>query len=92
MLTALIRRRILASVVDEMSEALSMDLAPPTIRNVVVPVGVTVLLRLHNPSRSWTGTVSPSLYGFTMAPCMDSLLCYKLIRWPKSILQDSPKI
>ena len=27
-----------------------------------------------------------------IAPCVDSLLCYRLIRRPKSILQDSPKI
>jgi hypothetical protein len=29
---------------------------------------------------------------FTIVPCVDSLLCYRLIRRPKSILQDSPKI
>jgi hypothetical protein len=64
----------------------------PAIRIVVVPVGVTVLLGLHNPPCCWTGTVGPSLPGFTIAPCVDSLLCYRLIRRPKSILQDSPKI
>jgi hypothetical protein len=91
-LTALIKRKILDSVVDEVSEALSMHVAPPTIQIVVVPVEVTVLLGLSNPPRSWTGTVGPSLPGLTIAPCVDSLLCYRLIRRPKSILQDSPKI
>jgi hypothetical protein len=69
-----------------------MYVAPPAIRIVVVPAGVTVLLGLCNPLHSWTGTVGPSLPGLTIAPCVDSLLCYRLIRWPKSILQDSPKI
>ena len=65
-----------------------MHVTPLAIRTVVVPTGVTVLLGLHNPPRSWTGTVGPSLPGFTIAPCVDSLLCYRLIRWSKSILQD----
>jgi hypothetical protein len=91
-LTALIRRKILDSAVDEVSEALSMHVAPLSIRIVVVPAGVTVLFGLHNPPYRWTGTVGPSLPSFTIAPCMDSLLCYRSIRWPKSILQDSPKI
>jgi hypothetical protein len=69
-----------------------MHVAPPGKRIVVVPPGVTVLLGLHNQPRSWTGMVGPSLDGFTTAPCVDSLLCYKLIRHPMSILQDSPKI
>jgi hypothetical protein len=69
-----------------------MHVAPLVIRIVVVPVGVTVLLGLHNPPRSWTDTVGPSLLGFTIASFVDSLLCYRLIRQPKSILQDSPKI
>jgi hypothetical protein len=51
-LTALIVRKILDSVVDEVSEALSMHVAPPAIWIVVVPIGVTVLLMLHNPPRS----------------------------------------
>jgi hypothetical protein len=68
-----------------------MHMAPPAIRIVVVPVGVTVLLGLCNRPRSWTGTVGP-LLGLTIAPCVDSLLCDRLIRRPKSILQDSPKI
>jgi hypothetical protein len=58
----------------------------------VVPVGVTVLLGLHNPPRSWTGTVGPSLPGFTIAPYVDSLLCYRSIRQPKYILQGSPEV
>jgi hypothetical protein len=92
MLTALIRRKILDSAVDEVSEALSMHMVPPAIWIVVVPTGVTVLLGLYNPPCSWTGTVGPSLPGLTVAPCVDSLLCYRLIKRPKSILQDNPKI
>jgi hypothetical protein len=37
--------------IDEVSWALSMHAAPPAICTVVVPVGVTVLLGLHNPPR-----------------------------------------
>jgi hypothetical protein len=55
--------------------ALSMHAMPLTIQTVVVPVGVTVLLELHNLPRSWTGTVGPSLPDFTIAPCVDSLVC-----------------
>jgi hypothetical protein len=91
-LTTFIRRKILDSAVYEVSEALSMHVVRPTIQIVVVPVGVTVLLGLHNPPCSWTSTMGPSLPSFTIAPCVDSLLCYRLIRQPKSILQDSPKI
>jgi hypothetical protein len=69
-----------------------MHVAPLTIHIVVVPVGVIVLLGLHNPPRSWTGMVGPSLPGFTIAPYVDSLLCYRLIGRPNSIIQDSPKI
>jgi hypothetical protein len=69
-----------------------MHVVPPTIQIVVVPAGVTVLLGLCNPPRSWTGTVGLSLPGLTIAPFVDSLLCYRLIRQPQSILQDSPKI
>jgi hypothetical protein len=91
-LTALIRRNNLDSGVDEVSEALSMHVAPPAIWIVVVAAGVTVLLGLDNPPRRWTSMVGPSLPGFTIVPCVDALLCYRLIRRPKSILQDSPKI
>jgi hypothetical protein len=35
-------------------------------------------VRASNPPRSWTGTVSSSLPGFTIAPCVDSLLCYRI--------------
>jgi hypothetical protein len=90
--TALIRGKILDNAVDMVLEALSMHMEPLAIQILVVPTGVIVLLGLHNPLRSWTGTVGPSLPDFTIAPCMDSLLCYRLIRQPKSILQDSPKI
>jgi hypothetical protein len=69
-----------------------MHVVPPTIQIVVVPAGVTVLLGLCNPPRSWIGTVGPSQPGLTIAPCVDSLLCYRLIKRPKSIFQDSPKI
>jgi hypothetical protein len=91
-LTTLIRWKILDSEVDVVSEAFSMHVAPQAIWIVVVPIGVTVLLGLSNPPRSWTGTVGHSLPGLTIAPCVDSLLCYSLIRWPKSILYDNPKI
>jgi hypothetical protein len=84
-LFTLIRRKILDSAADEVSEVLSMHMAPPAIQVVVVPAGVTILLGLHNPPCSWIGTVGPSLAGFTIAPCVDSLLCYKLIRRSKSI-------
>jgi hypothetical protein len=69
-----------------------MHVALQAIWIVVVPVGVTVQLGLHNPLRSWTDTVGPSLPDFTIAPCVDSLLFYRLIRRSKSILQHSPKI
>jgi hypothetical protein len=52
----------------------------PAIWIVVVPTGVTVMLGHHNPPRSWTGTVGPSLPGFTIAPCVDSLLCYRIVQ------------
>jgi hypothetical protein len=70
--------KVLDIAIDEVSGALSMHGAPPTIWIVVVPAGVTVLLGLRNPQRSWTGTVGPSLPGFTIAPCVDSLLCYRI--------------
>jgi hypothetical protein len=92
MLTALIKQKILDSAVNEMSDALSMHVAPPAIRIVVVPARVTVLLGLRNPPRSKTSTVGPSLSGFTIASCVDSLMCYRLIRRPKSMLQNNPKI
>jgi hypothetical protein len=92
MLTTLIRWKILDSTVDMVLEALSMHVAPPVVRIVVVPAVVTVLLEHCNPPRSWIGTVGTSLPDLTIAPCVDSLLCYRLIRRPKSILQDSPKI
>jgi hypothetical protein len=85
-LTTLIRRRILDCAVDVVSDALSMHVALPAIWIVVVPVGVTVLLGLCNPLHSWTGMVGPSLPSLTIAPCVDSLLCYRLIRRPKSNL------
>jgi hypothetical protein len=44
-----------------------MHVEPPALRIVVVPTGVTILLELHNPPRSWTGTVGPSLPSFTVA-------------------------
>jgi hypothetical protein len=57
-----------------------MHVVPSAIRIVVVPIGVAVLLGLRNPPRSWTGMVGPSVPGFTIAPCVDSLLCYRLIK------------
>jgi hypothetical protein len=68
-----------------------MHVVPLATWIVVVPARVTVLLGLCNPPHSWTGMVGLSLPGLTIAPCVDSLLCYKLIRRPKSVLQDSPK-
>jgi hypothetical protein len=68
-----------------------MHVAPPATWIVMVPAGVTVLLGPHNTSRSWTGTVGPSLPGFTVAPCVDSLVCYRLTKQPKSILKTIPK-
>jgi hypothetical protein len=91
-LTALIMRKILESAVDMVSEALSMHVVPPTIWIVVVPAVVIVLLGLCSPPYSWTGMVGPSLPGLTIHSCVDFLLCYRLIRRTKSILQDSPKI
>jgi hypothetical protein len=69
---------VLDIAIDEVSGVLSMHAVPPTIQIVVVPAGVTVLLGLHNPPRSWTGTVDPSLPGFTIVPCVDYLLCYRI--------------
>jgi hypothetical protein len=91
-LTALIKRKILDSAINVVSEALSMHVVSPTIQIVVVPAGVIVLLGLCNPPCSWISMVGPSLLGLSIAPCVDYLLCYRLIRRPKSILQDSPKI
>jgi hypothetical protein len=79
-LTALIGQKILDSVVDVVSEALSMHVVPRTIQIVVVPAGATVLLGLPNPPHSWTGMVGPSLPGFTIDPYMDSLLCYRIVQ------------
>jgi hypothetical protein len=64
----------------------------PAIQIVVVPAGVTTLLGLCSPPRSYVISVGPTIPGVTIDPCVDSLLCYWLIRRPKSILQDSPKI
>jgi hypothetical protein len=86
------QRKVLDIAIDEVSEALSMRVAPPATQTVVVPAGVIVMLALRNPPCSWTGTVGPSLLDFTIASCVDSLLCYRLIRRPKSILQDSPEV
>jgi hypothetical protein len=88
----LIRRKIVDSAFDVVSEALSMHVAPLAIGTVVVPTGLTFLLGLRNPPCSWTVTVGPSLPDFTIAPCVDFLLCYRSIKRPKFILRDSPKI
>jgi hypothetical protein len=69
-----------------------MHAAPPAIQTVVIPARVTVMLGLRNPPRSWTGTMGSSLPDFTIAPFVDSLLCYRSIRRPKSILQDIPEV
>jgi hypothetical protein len=75
-----------------MPEALSLHMAPLATRILMALTGVTVLLELHNRPCSYTGMVGPSLPFFTIAPYVDSMLCYRLIRWPKSIFQDSLKI
>jgi hypothetical protein len=69
-----------------------MHAVPLAVWNIVVPAGETVMLGLRNAPRSWTGRVGPSLPDFTIAPCVDSLLCYRSIRQPKSILQDSSEV
>jgi hypothetical protein len=51
-LIALIWWKFLDSAVGVVSEALSIHVAPPAIRIIVVPEGVIVLLGLYNPSRS----------------------------------------
>jgi hypothetical protein len=71
MLTALVKRKILNSAVDVVSEALSMRVAPPAIRTVVVSTEVTALLGHCNPPHIWTGMVGPSLIDFTIAPWVD---------------------
>jgi hypothetical protein len=76
----LIGRKILDSIVVEVSEALSMHVVPPAIWIVVVRAGVTVPLGLHNPPLNWTSTVGRSLPGFTIAPSVDSLLCYRIVQ------------
>jgi hypothetical protein len=68
-----------------------MHVVPPAIRTTVVPAGVIVLLGHHNPPRSCTGTAGPSLPDFTIAPCVDSLMCYRSIRRPNSIFMIVPK-
>jgi hypothetical protein len=55
-----------------------MHMMPLATWIVVVPTGVAVLLGLHNQPHSWTGMVGPSLPSFTIAPCVDSLLCYRI--------------
>jgi hypothetical protein len=57
-----------------------MHVAPLAIWIIVVPTGVIVLLGLYNLPRSWTGIVDPSLPGFTIARCVDFLLCYKIVQ------------
>jgi hypothetical protein len=80
------QQKVLDIAIDEVSGALSMHAVPLAIQTVVVPAGVTVLVGLPNPPCIWTDMVGPSLPDFTIAPCVDSLLCYRSIRWPKSIL------
>jgi hypothetical protein len=72
------QRKVLDIAINEVSRTLSMHVMPSAIRIVVVPAGVIVLLGLRNPPRSWTGMVGPFLPGFTIAICVDSLLCYRI--------------
>jgi hypothetical protein len=76
----LIGRKILDNAVDEVSEALSMHEASLAIRIIVVPAGVIVLVGLHNSPRSWIDTVGPSQPGFTVAHCVYSLRCYRIVQ------------
>jgi hypothetical protein len=55
-----------------------MHVVPPAIQIVVVPTVVRIMLGLLNRPHSWTGTVGPSLPSFTIAPCVDSLVCYRI--------------
>jgi hypothetical protein len=69
-----------------------MHMVPQAIRIIVVHIGVTILLGLRNPPRSWTGMVGPSLPGFTIALVWIPWCSIGLIRRAKSILQDSPEV
>jgi hypothetical protein len=84
--------KVLDIAIDEVLGALFMHAVPQAIQTIVVPTGVTILLGFCNPPRSWTGMVGSSLLHFTTVLCVDSLLCYRLFRRPKSILQDSPEV
>jgi hypothetical protein len=86
------QRKVLDIAIDEVSGHCLCTWCPRPYGLFVVPTGVIVQLGLHNRPRSWISTVGPSLPGFTMAPCVDSLLCYRSIRQPKSILQDSLEV
>jgi hypothetical protein len=86
------QRKFLDIAIDEVSGLCLCMRRPRPYRLIVVLAGVTILLGLHNPPCSWTSMMDPSIHGFTIAPCVDSLLCYRLIRRPKSILQGSPKV
>jgi hypothetical protein len=44
--------KVLDNVADEVSDAMSMHVAPLAIWIIVVPTGVTILLGLYNPPRS----------------------------------------
>jgi hypothetical protein len=57
-----------------------MHVALLAIQIVVVPTGVTALLGLRNPTHSRTDMVGSSLPGFTIAPCVDSLLFYRIVQ------------
>jgi hypothetical protein len=69
-----------------------MNAAPSAIRTAVLPSSVTFMLGLHNPPRSWTGTVGLALPGFIIALVWIPCCATGLIRQPKSILQDSPEV
>jgi hypothetical protein len=46
------QQKVLYVAIDEVSGALPMHAAPPAIRTIVVPVGLTVMSGLHNPQCS----------------------------------------
>jgi hypothetical protein len=51
--------KVLDIAIDKVSGASSMHTVPRPYKLIVVPAGVTVLLGIHKPPRSWTGTVTP---------------------------------
>jgi hypothetical protein len=65
-----------------------MSLPDDLIVVLVIVIGPTISMEgmivakvlMSNQQCSWTGTVGPSLPGFTIAPCVDSLLFYMIVQ------------